>query len=241
MQSQSTFNIVRSEEPYLFVVERVNSVGEKMRGVFKVTSSDRIVVAKLREPYPKAILISFDLGEKEATELCSSIKHHRATSHIPVIMFAPEMTESLELEGLEAGANDVIPLGASEELVTLRIDRLVQRLSRIYHRSSFLERVDEILFNHLEFSVFHVERLAEHLNMDRKTLYRRIKKESGHPPKVYIRNIRICRGAHLLKRGTLTVSQVAFQVGFADASYFSKCFKEYFKITPMKFATKYWH
>ncbi|MDF1811622.1 MAG: helix-turn-helix transcriptional regulator [Verrucomicrobiales bacterium] len=156
-----------------------------------------------------------------------------------MIYVVNELSEQVEIDALHSGFHEVILRSASEELFTLRIDLLINRLGKSYRRPRFLERVDEVLFENIEYSTFHVEDLAARLHMDRKTLYTRIKRDSGITPQIYIRNIRICRAAHLLKKGVLTVSEVAFQTGFSDVSYFSRCFKAYFRKTPSEFLAKY--
>ena len=214
-----------------------------MAGVFEVetVTTEKDALLALGEPFPKAVLVSSVLAQGSAERLCELIKGSSATAHIPVIMIAAEFTEDVEIAGLNAGANDVICESSSEELITLRIDRLSDRLGAWYHRSSFLERVDRVLFKYLESETFHVEELAKCLHMDRKTLYRRIKKDSMLTPQIYIRNLRVSRAGHLLKRGTMTISEVAFEVGFPEVSYFSKCFRSYFKKSPSEFVSEKVH
>ena len=55
-------------------------------------------------------------------------------------------------------------------------------------------------------------------------------------PGELIRNTRLKSSLILLKQGYDNISQVAYQVGFSDHSYLSKCFKELYGITPKAYA-----
>lgn len=240
-QSQNDFNVLRNEEPFILVMDNGDELVEKMSGMYHVvtTSSDDVAIGYLKEPYPSAVLISGELHADFTGRVCRHIRSSASCSHIPVIYLVKELSDQLELDALNSGYNEVMLYSSSEELVTLRIDVLVNRLGKCYRRPRFLERVDQVLFENIEYSTFHVEDLAARLHMDRKTLYTRIKRDSGLTPQIYIRNTRICRAAHLLKMGTLTVSEAAFQTGFPDVSYFSRCFKAYFRKSPSEFLRKY--
>lgn len=235
------FNILKAESPHLVVIEHGDRIASEMSPTFRIepVSNHDEALAVVVDPFPRAVLISFDLPGNDPLELCRELKKDHRFARIPVILIAPELDEEIEILAINAGADDLICLSSPEELITLRIDRLANRLGEYHHRSSFLVRVDGIIFANMECEKFGVEELAGRLFMDRKTLYHRITKETGLTPQIYIRNIRICRAGHLLKRGTMTISEVAFEVGFNDVSYFSKCFKDYFKKLPTEFVKHY--
>jgi len=60
----------------------------------------------------------------------------------------------------------------------------------------------------------------------------------GKPPVEFIRIIRLTRAAQLLEKNQLSVSEVAYQVGFNDPKYFAKCFKEHFNVLPSQYAVR---
>lgn len=103
----------------------------------------------------------------------------------------------------------------------------------------FLDTVGKVLLANIESPRFSVGDLATELHMDRNTLYRKIKKQSGVSAQIYIRNLRICQGARLLRGNRMTVSEAAFKVGFTGVSYFSKCFKAYFAESPSEFISRF--
>ncbi len=81
-----------------------------------------------------------------------------------------------------------------------------------------------------------VDDLAQSTGYGRSQFYSKMTEVTGKTPKDYIRMKRMERAAELLRSGEMiTVAEVAYQVGFTDALYFSRCFKQYFGITPSKY------
>jgi len=80
-----------------------------------------------------------------------------------------------------------------------------------------------------------IERLATVARMSPRHFQRMFKEITGQAPVVYLQNIRIDKACELLKKGDLAVSEVAYQVGFQDRHYFSKCFKQKVGIPPKNF------
>lgn len=99
----------------------------------------------------------------------------------------------------------------------------------------FIRKALEVVEQYIADPQFGVEKMAEEMNMSRGNLHRRLKSVSGFVPSDFIRTVRLKRAAHLLKCQTDSVAQVGFTVGFEDQSYFSKCFKKQFGISPSEF------
>lgn len=98
-------------------------------------------------------------------------------------------------------------------------DNLLVQLANIVHQN--LDRED-----------FDVESFAGKAGMSRSELYRKIKKHSGKSVTQFIRDIRLEEGMKLIKETDLTISEISYRVGFNSPTYFNKCFKENFGITP---------
>jgi transcriptional regulator GlxA family with amidase domain len=88
---------------------------------------------------------------------------------------------------------------------------------------------------HLSDDGYGVEQLASDLCMSRMTLYRKIQTATGQKPTEFIRTIRLRRAAELLREGRMTVSEVSYATGFSSASYFSRCFRTMFGVSPTLF------
>ncbi len=96
----------------------------------------------------------------------------------------------------------------------------------------FIARFKEVVEKRLGDSDLSVEVLAADMNLSRVQLYRKVKTLTASSPVELIRTARLNRAYQLLLTSDLTVSEVAYQVGFTAPSYFTKCFKEEYGILP---------
>jgi AraC-like DNA-binding protein len=85
---------------------------------------------------------------------------------------------------------------------------------------------------------FSIEELSREAGFSNMHFYRKIKELSGQTPSQFLRTIRLKRAAELLAKESDNVTQIAYSVGFSSLSYFNKCFKEQFGVTPGQFAGK---
>ncbi|MEL6846777.1 MAG: helix-turn-helix transcriptional regulator, partial [Bacteroidota bacterium] len=96
----------------------------------------------------------------------------------------------------------------------------------------FFQRLHSAVEAHLEDEAFGVAELAEEMHMSRSTLLRRVKSASGQSVALYIRQLRLKHAKAMLKDSSLTVSEIAYKVGFSSSSYFTKCFREEYGYPP---------
>ena len=81
--------------------------------------------------------------------------------------------------------------------------------------------------------------MALALSFSRMQLYRKFKSILGSSANEFIRNYRIKKAARLLIETDLNVSEILYDVGFTNRSYFSKCFKKSFDMSPKEYAKKH--
>jgi AraC-like DNA-binding protein len=98
--------------------------------------------------------------------------------------------------------------------------------------SLFIIRFKDVVEARLSDSDLTVDDLAAAMSLSRVQLYRKVKAVSGASPVELLRTARLNRGYQLLVKGDKTVSEVAYEVGFTAPSYFTKCFKDEFGISP---------
>ena len=96
----------------------------------------------------------------------------------------------------------------------------------------FITRFKEAVESRLSDSELSIEELAADMNLSRVQLYRKVKAISGSSPVELLRTARLNRGYQLLLTTDKTISEVAYEVGFTAPSYFTKCFKDEFGISP---------
>ncbi len=148
----------------------------------------------------------------------------------------------------------ILTLGIVLWTVTQRI-HLLQRLQEMRHRLSLKEielqtddtempdKGEELLAKaihlveqHMSDADYNVQHLSSDMCMSRANLYRRITELTGHTVTEFMRDIRLKQAALLLRRHPdININKVHTSVGFTTSSYFTKCFKEKFGLTPSEY------
>lgn len=103
------------------------------------------------------------------------------------------------------------------------------------HNQTFrtlLEVLEKEVEANLKNEQFGVEELAQKVGMSRSNLHRKLQLATGQSVSQYIREYRLHKALAYLETGILTVSEVAYEVGFGSPSYFTTCFTEYFGYAP---------
>lgn len=119
-----------------------------------------------------------------------------------------------------------------EAVVTVQNANMYQEEESDNPKNSFMEKFLESLDRRLADSNLSVEDIGQDLCLSRVQLYRKVKAVTGRTPVEIIREERLKRARILLADSSLTVSEVAYRVGFSAPSYFTKCYKEYYGKSP---------
>jgi len=210
-------------------------------------------IQKAREIIPDLIISDIMMPEIDGYELCRELKTGVETSHIPVILLTAKASEENIIEGLETGADDYITKPFNTAILSARIKNLIElrrqlhvkldREMRLQPAKISISEIDKEFFRELEAVIeanlsepeFNVEDMGKKLYMSRATLYRKIHALSGKTPSEFLRSYRLKRAAQLLSENFMSVTEVAFEVGFSNRTYFTKCFKEKFHQLPSDF------
>lgn len=207
-------------------------------------------VHKAKEFIPDIILCDWMMPKKSGIDVCKALKLDELTSHIPIIILTARADSSSRIEGLETGADDYItkPFDLAELKVRL-LNLINQRkaLREKYARlgmahfnhtkatsldEKFISRLYEYIGQHLSDDSLSVKKLSHEMGVSRAQLHRKVTALTGHPASVIIREYRLERAADLLRQNAGNISEIAFQVGFENLSYFTRAFKQKYKVTP---------
>lgn len=199
---------------------------------------------------PDLILTDVMMPKMDGFELSRRLKQQEATSHIPIIILTGKASRDSRLEGLATQADDFLAKPFDAEELRLRIRNLLHNRALWRKRygqpglldlgpvdipsreQAFLQQAKNVIEEYLGDESFSVEQLSSALALDRTQLFRKLRALTGQNPSRFIRTIRLKRARQLLEAKVGTAAEIGFMVGFSSASYFSKCFKEEFGMTP---------
>lgn len=108
-----------------------------------------------------------------------------------------------------------------------------QAESRLEPRDKqFIKQLHDIIQAHLSDTDFGVEDIGKEIGLSRVQLYRKVKAMTGSSVVDLIRKSRLAKSRRLLESRSMSVSEVAYEVGFSSPSYFTKCFKDEYGMLP---------
>ncbi len=208
------------------------------------------------EKIPDLIISDIMMPGIDGFDLCKKLKSDQRTSHIPLILLTAKATMNDKISGLEAGADSYImkPFEASE--LKARIRNLILQRERIHTHfqnkglfeidkervnavdRQFLSRTAAIIKEHLGETSLDIEYLAENLGVSRSLLHKKLKALTGESPGELIRRYRLRKAAVLIEHKFGNMTEIAYEVGFNDPSYFTKCFKRQFGVSPSEYLVK---
>jgi len=199
-------------------------------------------------------LIIMDVMMPKMSGLDACKKAREAGVEAPILLLTAKSEEVDKVVGLELGADDYVTKPFSFEILQSRIKNLIQQRERLQKdlrkqievRASDLNitsldekliqnaiRIVEQNMSHADFSV---EDLSRELAMSRVHLYKKLQALTGKSPIEFIRTIRLQHAAQLLAKSQLTVSEVAYKVGFNNPKYFARYFREEYHVLPSAYA-----
>jgi YesN/AraC family two-component response regulator len=199
---------------------------------------------------PDIILSDVMMPGKDGYEVCRELKKDIRTDHVPIILLTARADSDSRLTGLECGADGYLtkPFDKKELLVSLHSLFVQREKLRLKYQSSlyekipekvaggtstkFLNRVIKILEENYRDEKFRIEGLYLQLGISRVQLHRKLTALTGQSTSNFIRGFRLNKARKLLVETDRNVSEVAYEVGFADPNYFSRVFTQEHGITP---------
>ncbi|WP_307382835.1 hybrid sensor histidine kinase/response regulator transcription factor [Chitinophaga terrae (ex Kim and Jung 2007)] len=212
---------------------------------------------KTKSLIPDLVVSDIMMPLMDGVELAKKIRSEMTTSHIPIILLTAMGSEEKQLEALSVGVNDYVTKPFTYEILVSRMKNLLAQQKHLQKRfqhevevkpseitvtsidEQFLKQALEIAERQMDNPGFSIEDFSREMFVSRVTLYRKIMSLTGKSPSDFIRSVRLKRGAQLLQKSGMSVSEVAYQVGFNDPKVFRKFFKEEFNITPSQYAANH--
>ena len=260
LMDKTSEKLVQREDPLILIVEDsgelrsyvLASLSEKWRSL--AASDGTVGWDLILQEMPDVVVSDVMMPGKDGFELCSLCKTDSRTAHIGFILLTSKAAHAARIEGLETGADDYITKPFHQDELELRIQNLLQLQEKnreflksqllprdagptIPVKDDFINQLYSVIENKLDDPLLSVEYLAKTVGMSRSSLNRKLNALLDISANDLIRGYRLQKGAAYLTAGH-DISGTAYRVGFASPSYFAKCFKDEYGLTPSEFISK---
>lgn len=210
-----------------------------------------------RKEVPDLVICDVMMPVMNGLEFTRQLKTQTITSHIPVIVLTAKNLDEHRAQGYEYGADSYITKPFHGKVLLSRIENLLKQrrllkshFENIFNQTSqtaeqevamnqledrdkqFLNQLHAIIQKNLSDSEFGVEDIGKEIGLSRVQLYRKVKAMTGSSVVDLLRKARLAKAKRLLESRSMSVSEVAYEVGFSAPSYFTKCFKEEYGMLP---------
>lgn len=206
---------------------------------------------------PDAIIIDDNVNGTNGDTLSFRIKTDKMIGYIPVVLLIRAFDNESYLSHLGSGA-DRLEL-RTESICRLRANIRMLVENRIVLRERvklflsdavfpmvptkeemetentdqiFMDKVNKILEKNISTDKYTIDKLSIDIGMSRTAFYSRIREITGNPPENYIYSFKMDRALKLLASQQYTVSEIAGMLGYCDAKYFGKKFKDFYHVCP---------
>lgn len=203
---------------------------------------------------PDLIISDIMMPGMAGTEMCTILKRNIQTCHIPIILLTAKSSVEAQLEGFTCGADIYIPKPFRADILKVRVKSVLQNRALIQKRfrsdpnmevkeltsnsmdEQFLEKAKEVVEENIENSNFSVQDFADAMNLGKSKFYSKIKSITSQTPNEFILSIRLKKAAsYMVSNDDITVSEVAYSVGYKDPRYFSKSFRQFYGVSPSQY------
>ena len=259
----------RNDLPILLVVEDNKDLCNLLRlqldDKYKVYTAGNGVegLKKVYQHHPDIVVTDQMMPEMTGTEMLQQMRNDFQISHIPVIILTAKNDDESKLRAINMGANAYITKPFNKEYLIARIEQLLSDRKvfrdKIWNQEKveksedndtyenylqkkdlqFLDKIHHVIDENIDNSDFNIDSIADNVGISRSAFFKKLKSLTGLAPVDMIKEVRLNKSVELLKNTDMTVSEVAFAVGFKESGYYGKCFRKKYNQTPTEFMAKY--
>jgi YesN/AraC family two-component response regulator len=245
--------------PHVLIVEDNQDVVEYIKTVLngeyftEVAVNGAEGITKALKSVPDIIICDVMMPEKDGYEVCRTLKEDFRTNHIPIVILTAKADQDSKINGLEHGADAYIIKPFDKKELLVRLEKLIEIRQKLKEKYSdltfsasdkekpkglneiFLQKVFENLDKNYQEETYTIDQLCIDTNVSRAQLHRKLIALTGRSTSDFIRHFRIKKAKEMLLTPDITISEIAYQVGFKDPNYFTKSFIKENGITPSQY------
>ncbi|MGY5356190.1 two-component regulator propeller domain-containing protein [Wenyingzhuangia sp. IMCC45467] len=253
---------IKQNLPTVLIVEDNNELrrflSNQLKKTYKIirASNGKDGLEKAIAHIPDLILSDIMMPVMDGIEFLDKLKNNDTTSHIPIVLLTAKSTVDSKIEALNYGADYYITKPFDTNFLIASVDNLIQKRKKIFESlvadtktvelspseivvttkdEAFLKDIIAVVEAEMINPDFKIESFAKSINMRRATFNRKFKSLTNMTAVEFVRDMRLKRAKQMLDAGEKNISEVAFDVGFNSAGYFSTCFKEKYNISPSEY------
>ena len=219
-----------------------------------VASNGKEGLSLILKEKPDLVISDIIMDGIDGMSLCRKIKTNVNTAHIPVILLTAKTRDEDKVAGLNVGADAYITKPFNPDMMKRTVTNLLENRERLKDKFTgvsegkmekitlkpadelLMERVMKAVNKHLSNPELNVEMLSRDVGISRVHMHRKMKELTNQSARDFIRTVRLKQAATLLSEKKLSVSEIAYAVGFSTLSHFSSCFREFYGMTPKEFS-----
>lgn len=190
----------------------------------------------------------------DGIELSRRVKENFLISHIPFLMLTAKTSTESRLESYRTGVDEYLLKPFNEELLLTRITNILENRKRQQQRfisnmeveslqieeessdKKFLNKAIEIIKENYQNSYYEASDFIEAMGVSKSLLNKKLQNLTGQSIGQFIRNYRLNIARELINKNKITrnmnISEIAYEVGFNDPKYFTRCFTKRFNVPP---------
>ncbi len=232
----------------MVIVEDDIDLANYLKGVFKIRfkvthfPDGMSALDSIAEIMPDIVITDLMMPKLNGMELTEKLRQNQETSHIPIVMLTAKSEDESRIKGLKYGADSYLIKPFNTEVLVAQVGAIIKSRKLFKERFSkdlvleptesvivpaeekFIKKIMELTESRLDDHTFEVPDIVNEMGMSHSLLLRKFKAITGMSLVEFIRSMRIKKAEQLFKQDKFTVAEVAYQVGFSDPKYFSKCF-----------------
>jgi DNA-binding response OmpR family regulator/two-component sensor histidine kinase len=206
------------------------------------------------------IISDLMMPEMDGLELSKKVKEDFSLSHIPFLMLTAKTSEKARTDSYRMGVDSYIIKPFDENMLITRIRNILETRERYQQRfveemsvetleiseesndKKFMNRVLEVMKENHQNSYFEVSDFADGVGVSKSLMNKKLKALSGKSAGEFIRIYRLNLAYNIILQNKKTknknIADIAYEVGFNDPKYFTRCFSRQFNITPSNLLEK---
>lgn len=207
------------------------------------------VLERIKEQKPSMIVTDLDMPGMDGIELIQNIKSNPKFEDLAVLVMTSLHENHVRFQSFKAGAIHFVnkpinpyELEAAVKSILTQFSKITPELPELSNQQivkktaveTWIQEAQEIVLENLTSSEFSLDELSAALHYSRSAVQKRIKQFTGLSVSKFIRSVRLEKSLEYMIDEENSIAEIASLVGFKSHSYYTRCFKDYYGIDPVK-------